>query len=74
MNHLGVALSINSESVRVYSESFIRSHLMFQVSKALEQLTSLIKRELKLPPFTIISMRPATGIVCKVKSIYDAIG
>jgi len=47
---------------------------MFQVSKALEQLTSLIKRELKLPPFTIISMRPATGKVCKVKSIYDAIG
>jgi len=46
---------------------------MFQTAKSLEMLCVLIKQELKLPPFTAISMHQAVGKLVQVRSIYDAI-
>jgi hypothetical protein len=41
--------------VRVYSESLIRSHLVFQLSKITDALLAQLRKTLKTPPFLVIS-------------------
>ena len=55
MVELGRAFSINEHSVFVFSESLIRSHLMFQFSKCLESILGMLRIALKLPPYIVIS-------------------
>ena len=38
VNIIGTSFSVDKESIDVFSESFIRSHLIFQLAKALETL------------------------------------
>ena len=53
---LGKAFGINHHSVSVFSESFVRSHLMFQMAKGLEFMVSEVRNALQLPPIVIVSM------------------
>lgn len=55
VQELGRVFKINDYSIQVFSESFIRSHLMFQFSKSLELAITYIRHTLNLPPFLIIS-------------------
>ena len=73
MQRLGDAFHIATDSVKVFAESFIRSHVMFQAAKSLEMISTSIKHVLHLPPFTVISMQPAYGRVVVLGSIYDSI-
>ena len=52
---LGTAFKIDKKSVEVFSESFVRAHIIFQLSKLAEGILSYCRRSLKLPPFIIIS-------------------
>jgi hypothetical protein len=54
---LGSAFEINQHSVQVFSESFVRSHIIFQLSKLAEGVLAYCRKVLKLPPFVIISSR-----------------
>jgi hypothetical protein len=52
---LGAAFKIEKKSVEVFSESFIRSHIIFQLSKLGDAVLGYCRRTLKLPPYIIIS-------------------
>lgn len=67
---LGTAFNLNKESVEVFSESFIRSHLIFQLSKVAEQILFHLRRELKLPPYITISPGPKDGVIGSIKQCY----
>jgi hypothetical protein len=74
VNKLGNALGLPHSSVHVFSESFVRSHIIFQTAKCLETISLLIKSKLGLPPFTVISIKPVSGKVIDVRNLYDATG
>jgi hypothetical protein len=52
---LGHAFNIDKHSIEVFSESFIRSHIIFQLSKLSDTVLGYCRQELKLPPFIVIS-------------------
>ena len=56
-----MVLGISYHSVEVFSESLIRSHLIFQLSKLLEILSAYIRRVLNLKPFSVINRGEAHG-------------
>jgi phosphoglucan,water dikinase len=58
---LGKALKIDPHSIKVFCESFVRSHLIFQFSKIVSLLLGKIRDILNLPPFNIISSGISTG-------------
>lgn len=68
MIELGNALEVNSKSIAVYSESIIRSNIIFHLSNLLERIYCYISTRLKLPPYLIIAGGNATGIVRFEKS------
>ncbi|TNV84808.1 hypothetical protein FGO68_gene14813 [Halteria grandinella] len=64
---LGQAFSIPQQSVSVFSEGFIRSHLIFQLSKVSEMVLAQHRKILKLPPFVAISTGPNKPVLGQVK-------
>ena len=70
---LGEAISIDRHSLTVFSESFVRFHLIFQLSKCFDYLSEWVRQSLKLPPYVVISPNKATGRVFHVKKIYDCL-
>lgn len=68
MTELGNALEVNSKSIAVYSESIIRSNIIFHLSKLLEKIYNYISTKLKLPPYLIIAGGTTTGIIRFEKS------
>lgn len=52
---LGEAFKLDKKSVEVFSESFVRAHIIFQLSKLSEGVLGYCRKELKLPPYIIIS-------------------
>jgi hypothetical protein len=73
---LGHAFNIDKHSIEVFSESFIRSHIIFQLSKLAEGVLGYCRTELKLPPFIVISpgrVSQAEGLVKYVYHLSDLI-
>ena len=52
---VGFSFGVDRPSIDVFSESFIRSHLMFQLAKGFEALLLKARATLNLPPLTLIS-------------------
>ena len=52
---LGDAIHIDRHSVSVFSESFVRFHLVFQFSKCMDAVAGFLRQALNLPPFITIS-------------------
>lgn len=61
-------MNVNSKSIAVYSESIIRSNIIFHLSNLLERVYCYISTRLKLPPYLIVAAGTATGIVRFEKS------
>jgi hypothetical protein len=74
---LGDSLQIDRNSVNVFSESFVRFHLIFQFSKCLDYLSASIRNILKLPPFIVIGQYKLGGAcqgrVFHLKELYDCL-
>jgi hypothetical protein len=68
MAELGNALEVNPKSIAVYSESIIRSNIIFHLSNLLERIYYYISTRLKLPPYLIIASGSVNGIVRFEKS------
>ncbi len=71
---MGDAFKIDKKSVEVFSESFVRAHIIFQLSKLADGILGYCRRELKLPPYIIISQgkKPeATGALKYVAHLSD---
>jgi len=68
MTELGKALEVNSKSIAVYSESIIRSNIIFHLSNLLERIYCYISTRLKLPPYLIIAGGSVNGIIRFEKS------
>lgn len=75
VSELGRVFRIDKHSVDVFSESFIRSHLMFQFAKSIETMLAWIRTSLNLPPFIIISpaQSKATGVTKFCSNIYEVL-
>lgn len=70
---LGEAISIDRHSLTVFSESFVRFHLIFQLSKCFDFLGDWVRTSLNLPPYVVISPNVATGRVFRVNQLYDCL-
>lgn len=62
----------------VFSESFIRFHLIFQYSKCLDYFQHMIRQALNLPPYIVISQyrqakAKCEGRVFHVGALYDCL-
>jgi phosphoglucan,water dikinase len=68
---LGKALGVAEHSVRVFSESDIRSHLVFQVSKLADILSRRLREWLGLPPWDVIVAGRAIGRVTALGSLEE---
>eukprot|EP00347_Sterkiella_histriomuscorum_P002420 403368223 len=71
---LGKQFGIDRHAVEVFSESFVRSHIIFQFSKSLELVTQYLRKTLNLPPFIVISQGQAQTVQGNLKychSLYD---
>jgi len=75
---IGFAFGVDKASVDVFSESFIRSHLMFQLAKGLETLLARVRATLRLPPLTLISKNSKNSLIVgafvQTSNIYAAQG
>jgi phosphoglucan,water dikinase len=69
---LGRALGVADHAIRVFSESDIRSHLLFQVSKLVTSLLRRIRGRLGLPDFDVLVSGQAEGRV-RVRRSLDAL-
>ena len=77
VNVVGRSFGVDQPSIDVFSESFIRSHLMFQLAKGLETLLARARAALNLPPLTLISLarqNDFTGTFTETQDIYRAEG
>jgi phosphoglucan, water dikinase len=68
---LGKALNLNPHSIRVFSESFIRGHTIFQFSKITTLLLYKIRDMLNLPPYTTISSGIKLGYFLHLEKLSD---
>lgn len=68
---LGKALNLNPHSIRVFSESFIRGHTIFQFSKITTLLLYKIRNMLNLPPYTTISSETKSGYFLHLEKLSD---
>lgn len=77
VTRLGDAINIDRHSVNVFSESFVRFHLIFQASKCFDYLQGQLRGILKLPPFITISQfsqgGACQGQVFHVRELYDCL-
>lgn len=69
----GEAMHIDRHSLTVFSESFVRFHLIFQLTKCFDYLSKYIRRTLNLPPFVVISHGKPTARVFHVAQLYDCL-
>jgi hypothetical protein len=67
---LGEAFKINRHSVEVFSESFIRSHVIFQLSKLCDGILGHIRQVLKLPPYIVIAPGSKNEAVGNIRECY----
>jgi phosphoglucan,water dikinase len=70
---IGDSFKINPHTVRVFSESFVRAHIMFQFSKVITLLLNKIREILKLPPYVVISTGQAFGYCLHLEKLSDFI-
>jgi len=70
-NDVGTNLQINKESIKIYAEAFIRNHTVFQFSKVISIALNMIRQELNLSPFVIISSGVRKGILVHCKNLRD---
>lgn len=75
---LGDSLHMDRHSVMVFSESFIRFHLVFQFSKCLDYFQHMIRTVLKLPPYIVIGQyrqaKPkCEGRIFHIGALYDCL-
>jgi len=68
---LGQLLDVDSHAVRVFCESNIRSHLVFQLSKLLSLVLKEIRIRLQLSPFDALVTGTAVGRLVKVDRLDD---
>lgn len=76
MQDLGRAFGIERHAVDVFSESFVRSHLILQFSKTVETLLGYLRKALNLPPFIVISQGSDSKVFGNLKychNFYDLI-
>lgn len=68
---VGKNLNINNESVKVYGEAFIRNHTIFQFSKIVSLILNIIREQLNLSPYVIISSGIKKGVLIHCKNLRD---
>jgi len=68
---LGRALGAPDHAIRVFSESAIRSHVVFQVSKLVAGLLRRIRQQLKLPAWEVVVAGQAAGRVRLLASLEE---
>jgi len=68
---LGHALGVPEHAIRVFSESHIRGHLVFQVSKVASALLRWLRRRLQLPAWDVLVGGCATGRVKALDTLDD---
>ena len=68
---LGRALGVAEHVIRVFAESDIRGHLVFQVSKLASGLLRLIRRRLGLPAWDVLVGGRAVGRAIAVASLEE---
>ena len=66
---LGRALGVAEHAIRVFSESVVRGHLVFQVSKLATRLLRRIRERLKAPAWDVLVGGQATGRVVRLASL-----
>lgn len=74
---VGKSFGVDQPSIDVFSESFIRSHLFFQLAKGLETLLQKARSSLNLPPMTLISQASQvllTGVLSETSDMYSPNG
>lgn len=68
---LGKGLGIDEHAIRVFSESFIRSHTIFQFSKIVGILLNNFRQILNLPPFVTINTGQEYGYFLYLHKLSD---
>ena len=71
VNVLGAKLQIPSNNVKIFSEAFIRTHTIFQLTKVISLLLNYVRKQLKLPPFIIISLGKTEGNFLQLDTMSD---
>ena len=71
VNSFGHSFGVDKQSIDVFSESFIRSHLIFQMAKALETQHQMVRNSLQLPPMTLISLSSSKLVSGTVMEVSD---
>jgi phosphoglucan,water dikinase len=66
---LGRALGVAEHAIRVFSESDIRSHIVFQVSRLADVLLRRVRERLRQPPWDVIVSGRAVGRATKLGSL-----
>ena len=69
VEHLGRALGVAPAAIRVFCESDLRSHLVFQISKLATALLRQIRRRLQAPAWDVLVSGRASGKLRVLDSI-----
>ncbi len=71
---IGRALGVAEEAVRVFSEGDVRGHVIFQLSKLVEQGTKAARQALRLPPWETIVPGEARGTLVRAGELAEVEG
>ena len=71
---LGQALAVEEQEVRVFSESELRSHLVFQVSKLVSGMLRRVREQLKAPNWDVLVGGRAAGKLIALSNLEELRG
>ncbi len=68
---LGHAFNIPEHAIAVYCEGDIRANIIFQFSRIIQRAQRLLKQQLGLPPWSIVTGGVAEGILVRAESLAE---